>query len=639
MSSPTNGVEKLSPSDFWSPPSTDGKYRTGLVVNNSMAGGKVEFVPNEKGKRITWYGCGPTVYDSAHMGHARTYLAFDIIRRILADYFGYEIFMCMNITDIDDKIIKRSVENGVDFAALARYWEGMFFEDMKVLNVQLPDVITRVSEYVPEVLTFIEGIMKNGFAYESQGSVYFDTQAFRAASHHVYGRMEPSSVNDQAKVLEGEGELGMATEKRSPLDFALWKKAKEGEPFWSSPWGDGRPGWHIECSAMASAVLGFPIDIHSGGIDLRFPHHDNELAQSEACYNKPQWVNYFLHSGHLHIKGSKMSKSLKNFITIKQALEVFSPRSIRILTLMHRWDAPMNYSTDGESMVAAAEVDNAFLNFFGTVTAAVRGVSELSKFCQRWSDSDIRFHEKVMNTQSQIHAALSDNFDTPTALLALRSLVTDTHVYIKCKSKAPLIAKAARYVFRILKIFGVTNGSESELDYVAAGGDSEVETKLMDCLSNYRQNIRSLSKDSEAILLVKKLLQFCDSVRDNDLVEVGIQLEDMPEGPVWKKNTREELVREKERKLQEEERRKEQKAENDRLKADAKAKKEAEVKISPSDYFRVLQKDQYLNFDENGIPTVNSDGTAVSKSKRDKLIKLVEKHRIAHDAWIATQQG
>lgn len=166
-----------NPADWWTPPITERKYRTGLMVSNSMAGAKVEFIPHrQESKRVTWYGCGPTVYDAPHMGHARTYIAFDIIRRILTDYFGYDVVMCMNITDIDDKIIKRATENNVDFATLARYWEMVFFEEMKALNVKLPDIITRVSEYVPEVITFIEKIIKNGFAYESQGSVYFDTQ-------------------------------------------------------------------------------------------------------------------------------------------------------------------------------------------------------------------------------------------------------------------------------------------------------------------------------------------------------------------------------------------------------------------------------------------------------------------------------
>ncbi|KAL8435015.1 hypothetical protein ACSSS7_002773 [Eimeria intestinalis] len=289
----------------WQAPAKEGKLLTGLKVNNSMTGGKTEFIPQE-GNRINWYGCGPTVYDAAHMGHARTYVAFDVIRRILSDYFGYDVNMVMNITDIDDKIIARSQEQGVNFLELARHWEKEFFKDMQALNVLLPSVVTRVSEYVPEVLKLIEEIIDNGFAYESQGSVYFDTQRFGSDKLHTYGRMEPGSVADQSRreivivimlalvvlsrVLEGEGALGLvSSEKRHPCDFALWKKAKPDEPSWESKWGAGRPGWHIECSAMASTILPFPLDVHSGGIDLRFPHHDNELAQSEAAKNKPQW--------------------------------------------------------------------------------------------------------------------------------------------------------------------------------------------------------------------------------------------------------------------------------------------------------------------------------------------------------------
>lgn len=642
------------------------------MVNNSMAGSKVEFVPLKSGKEITWYGCGPTVYDAAHMGHARTYVAFDIIRRILNDYFGYQLFMCMNITDIDDKIIKRSNESGKDFASLARYWEGMFWKDMAALNVLLPDVVTRVSEYIPEVLDFIKGIVDNGFAYVSHGSVYFDTQAFRSSATHVYGRMEPYSVNDEARVLEGEGELGIVTQKRSPLDFALWKKAKDGEPSWDSPWGPGRPGWHIECSAMASTILGFPIDIHSGGIDLRFPHHDNELAQSEARYNKPQWVNYFLHAGHLHIKGSKMSKSLKNFITIKECLNAFSPRAIRLLTLMHRWDAPMNYSPDGESMSQSTDLDRTFVSFFGTAKSFLRDSADVERLTgelanksigdldlggllghQNWDVTDLALHEKIRSVEDQVDQALKDNFDTPAVLTALRGLVTDIHVYMKREGgvpKSPLVMKGSRFIFRMLKIFGLTNGDEVELNYVgSASGESQAEANVMDCLSNFRQEIRKTSQtllgslkrggdSAEALNLVKQLLQCCDEVRDNTLVELGIQLEDMPEGPIWKKSAREELLRERERKAAEEDRRRQQKLEAQRAQAGAKAKKEAEARIPPEQYYPTLKAESYASFDEQGIPMTTSEGSPVSKSQRDKMRKFLDKHAAVHNAWLESQQ-
>lgn len=202
------------------------------------------------------------------------------------------------------------------FRALAAHWEGEFFRDMRRLRVRDPDTLTRVTEYVPEIVAFVQRIIANGFAYAVGGSVYFDTRAFDGKDGHAYARLQPWSRGNRALLEEGEGALADAAGRRAPADFALWKASKPGEPSWPSPWGAGRPGWHIECSVMASAVLGEAMDVHSGGVDLAFPHHDNEMAQAEAYHGCPAWVNYFLHTGHLHIEGLKMSKSLKNFITI-----------------------------------------------------------------------------------------------------------------------------------------------------------------------------------------------------------------------------------------------------------------------------------------------------------------------------------
>lgn len=454
-----------------------------LKIYNSLTKTKNLFVPiDSKRRKVTWYACGPTVYDDAHLGHARNYVSTDIIRRIMKGFFKYDVRFVMNITDVDDKIIVRGrqqyllakylsgalkqhppsakirsaaleayvekslpkVSNGTPpkaikevveqkyadviagksldpsrpagddeaklkmhiktvfsateaiqlleenrleessedfknnvqdillpyldslygatidasdhaiFTNLTQKFEARFMEDVRALNCLDPDDVTRVTEYGPQIVDFVKKIEENEFGYKtSDGSVYFDIKAFEDANNS-YARLEPGSRNDQGRQADGEGKLTLqTTEKRSPSDFALWKSSRPGEPSWPSPWGEGRPGWHIECSAMASDKLGSQIDIHSGGIDLAFPHHDNELAQSEAYWlqkgeHNHQWVNYFMHMGHLSIQGSKMSKSLKNFTTIREALSrgTWTPRGLRIVFLLGNWAGPIEITED-----------------------------------------------------------------------------------------------------------------------------------------------------------------------------------------------------------------------------------------------------------------------------------------------------
>jgi cysteinyl-tRNA synthetase len=318
------------------------------------------------------------------MGHARTYVSLDIIRRICKDFLGYNVILCQNVTDVDDKIIIRSSERKIPFRELAAKYEAEFNEDMALLGVQLPDVVTRVSEYIPEIVAYIDKLVKNGIAYESKGSVYFSVSEFQKKGH-TYGKLMPEQVGNAELVAEGEGSLADANEdKRSPNDFALWKKTKDHkedgvvEPSWDSPWGPGRPGWHIECSAMSGSAFdeygGGRIDVHAGGVDLKFPHHENEIAQSEGYQGCNQWVNYWLHTGHVNIKGAKMSKSLKNFTTIRDAALQYSPRQIRFCFLLHKYNEPMDYGDN--TMTQAVNIERIFNEFFLNIKAVLRRLGQ-----------------------------------------------------------------------------------------------------------------------------------------------------------------------------------------------------------------------------------------------------------------------
>jgi cysteinyl-tRNA synthetase len=541
----------------WLAPSSGDARRTGLVVHNSLTRRRDPFVP-QQGNRVGMYICGPTVYDSAHIGHARCYVTFDVIRRILESHFQYNVHYVMNVTDIDDKIILRArrgfllaayatetaddiakivadvtthalpkyearaaaleaddpkrammeaaakemraavesppapaaeggtaadalreacadalaawldAERGATvtdhsiFASLPRKYELEFFDDLRALGVKLPDAITRVSEYVPEVVAYVEKIIDNGHAYESNGSVYFDTRHFDET--HQYAKLAPEHVSNATMRAEGEGALagaggggsgggGGGSEKRCPNDFALWKRSKDGEPAWDSPWGPGRPGWHIECSAMACDRLpGAPFDIHAGGVDLKFPHHDNEIAQAEAYYDCAQWVNYFLHAGHVHIEGLKMSKSLKNFVTIGAARAHFTPRQLRMFFLSYAWDAPMDYGIDG--MNAAIDREARFNEFFHAARETVREAREEEEAAlaagtsgstgassssaagpagghlQHWTEREVELNATLNACKDAVNTAFESNFDYPRAMSELQALVAACNRYM-----------------------------------------------------------------------------------------------------------------------------------------------------------------------------------------------------------------
>uniref|UniRef100_A0A4W2C523 Cysteine--tRNA ligase, cytoplasmic n=1 Tax=Bos indicus x Bos taurus TaxID=30522 RepID=A0A4W2C523_BOBOX len=624
----TGGGRRAQPT--WSPPA--GSEPCQLRLYNSLTRRKDVFVPQD-GRRVTWYCCGPTVYDASHMGHARSYISFDILRRVLRDYFKFDVFYCMNITDIDDKIIKRARQNflleryretqpqaaqlledvraalqpfsaklqeTVDpdkkqmlerlqhavaqaaeplegalragqagqeldgrvqalleeakdvlsdwldsmhgsevtdnsiFSELPKFWEAEFHKDMEALNVLPPDVLTRVSEYVPEIVDFVQKIVDNGYGYASNGSVYFDTVKFANTEGHSYGKLVPEAVGDQKALHEGEGDLSVSaerlSEKRSPNDFALWKASKPGEPSWPCPWGKGRPGWHIECSAMAGTLLGASMDIHGGGFDLRFPHHDNELAQSEAYFENDCWVRYFLHTGHLTIAGCKMSKSLKNFITIKDALKKHSARQLRLAFLMHSWKDTLDYSAN--TMESALQYERLLNEFFLNVKDLLRAPVEVAAQFEKWEDEETELNKSFYKKKAAVHQALCDNIDTRTVLEEMRALVGQCNLYMAARKAARrrphrvLLESIAHYLTHMLKIFGAIE-EESSLGFPigGAGTSLNLESTVMpylQVLSEFREGVRRIAREHR----VPEVLQLSDALRDNVLPELGVRLED-----------------------------------------------------------------------------------------------------------------
>jgi len=600
------------------------------------------------------------------MGHARTYLGFDIIRRILTGHFGYDVTLVMNITDLDDKIIERANEQSIPCTELSRRFEAEFHEDMQNLHVAPPDVLTRVTEYMDEIVRYIQTIVDKKLAYASNGSVYFDVAAFDASSEEMnYCKLEPEQINNAKLLAEGEGKLtqDFVGDKRSPRDFALWKRSKEGEPTWDSPWGKGRPGWHIECSVMASEIFAqiagldsaeevvhgsanhdkCKMDIHSGGVDLKFPHHDNEMAQAEAHSGCNQWVNYFVHAGHLHIKGFKMSKSLKNFITIRQALETHTARQIRLCFLLHKYNAPMDYGDN--TMSHALTMEKTFTEFFHNVKAILRNAGNLTSGPQRWNPHAKQLHLAVNTAQRNVDNALKDDFDTPTCMSALIDLVKASNLYMETTTtEYPIVTlvvrNAALYITRIFKMFGlipesagVDIGFPMSQNSASASANDDILSPILDALLTFRSSVRNGARNKD----ISQIMAQCDSFRDDVLPPLGIRLEDK-DPPVWKLADPAELMKEREQKLLEKKRKEEEKAKA----AAEKAKKDALNKLTPEDFMRQLTIDdtvlKYSKFDDStGLPTHFHDGEPLNKNQLKKANKEFQGQKKKYEKYIGTQ--
>ncbi|CCH58369.1 hypothetical protein TBLA_0A05760 [Henningerozyma blattae CBS 6284] len=750
---------KVNQPKWYKPSSPTPEETVVLKLYNTLTRSKEEFIPISKNKNVTWYSCGPTVYDSSHMGHARNYVSIDINRRILQDYFGYNINFVQNVTDIDDKIIIRARQNYLfenfmeqhssisqklldyinsalfnyinsnlndsiktipDFQtwvsnlnkeeekmknpkfpmhltasenaiiALSResipieeffklvkdvtvplldsefgstindpevfkklpaYWERQFDRDMSRLNVLPPTLTTRVSEYVPEIITFVEKIIANGYAYPSDdGSVYFDTVKFDASQNHDYAKCQPWNKGQLDLINDAEGSLtNFATgSKKSPNDFALWKNSKPGEPEWVSPWGKGRPGWHIECSVMASDIHGESFDIHSGGIDLAFPHHDNELAQSEAHFDYHQWVNYFLHTGHLHIEGQKMSKSLKNFITIEEALKTYSPRQLRLCFASVQWNNQLDFK---ESLINEIKsTETTFNNFFMNIRAFNNDYKHMMEtsleggnISKKLSTMEKDLMSYLFETEKNVHTAFCDNLSTPQVMKHLLDLVTVTNNYITKIGKdwkiEPLMA-IIKYITKILGIIGFEIRSDglgwaSTSSSSTATSNSSTEEIIMPyvkVLSKFRDDVRSMSINKTPY---QEFLKLTDVLRDVDLLNLNIAIDDRNnQSSLVKFLTDEEklkLIKFNEEKEIKEKLKMEKKLQQQKLNEEKERLRAEKAKISPKDMFKT--NENFSAWDEDGLPTKDKDGNDVTKSMLKKLKKQWEAQRKLYEEY------
>lgn len=409
-----------------------------MLVYNSQTHKKQELKPIEPGK-IRMYVCGPTVYDQIHVGNGRTFLAFDVIRRYLT-YKGYQVTFAQNLTDVDDKIINRANEQGRTPEEVAAEFSDAFIEQMHRLNVLDPDIRPRATREIPAMIEMIQGLIEQGHAYApGNGDVYFSVR-----SDPGYGCVSGRNVDE----LKVGARIEANDEKRDPLDFALWKAAKPGEPMWDSPWGKGRPGWHTECSAMVHRYLGTPIDIHGGGQDLQFPHHENEYAQACCCWHEPL-ANVWMHTGMLLINGEKMSKSLGNFFTLKEVLDKYPADAVRLLMLQTHYRSPLDFSFDRlDGAVGTLE------RIRGTV-ANLRWAAESAPQDGELNDADRALGAEVDKATAEFTRQMDDDFNTAGALAAIFGLVTAANTYLADAGEDTSTAVALRASDALAELLGV----------------------------------------------------------------------------------------------------------------------------------------------------------------------------------------
>jgi len=456
-----------------------------LRFTDSLTGEKAPFTPREEG-RVSVYWCGPTVYDDPHLGHARSTLAFDVLVRYLR-WSGYDVLAVSNITDIDDKIINRAAEEGTDEPAVATRFEASFIGQMDRLNIAHPDLRPRATEFVDRMVEVVADLVEHGMAYTTDSGVYFDVDRLDG-----YGALVGRSVDD---LRDGAGaRVEVDDDKDDPLDFALWKAAKPGEPTWDSPWGPGRPGWHIECVAMSLHLLGDGFDIHGGGDDLVFPHHENERAEALGCGRT--FARYWVHNGMVQVDGEKMSKSLDNFTTLAALLDAWDPRVLRLVVLQTHYRRTMEIGST-------------------TLDQASAALTRLDKFADRMAAADLPEAEADADAVARFREAMDDDLGSPQALAVVFDAVRDANRALDAEDDATAATLAAA-VLELSAALGLKLGSSAAPERADDG-----DTEEIDALVDRRLAARTARDFGEA-----------DRIRD-DLAARGIVLEDSPQGTSW----------------------------------------------------------------------------------------------------------
>ncbi|MBB17637.1 cysteine--tRNA ligase [Candidatus Poribacteria bacterium] len=472
----------------------------GLRIYNSLTNQIDEFIPIEDGK-VSMYNCGPTVYDYFHIGNARTFLVADIIRRYL-EYKGYQVKFVQNFTDIDDKIINRANEEGVSASQLSSRYIEAYFEDSEKLGIRPADVHPKATDHIPEIIQLIERMVDKGIAYEVDGDIYYRIHKFLD-----YGKLSNRKPED---LLSG-ARVGIDKRKENPRDFDLWKNVKPNEPSWSCPWGCGRPGWHIECSAMAIKHLGESIDIHAGGQDLQFPHHENEIAQSEVLTGKT-FARYWVHTAFLRIGGNRMGKSEQNFIFVRDALKDHSAEAIRHFLVSAHYRSPLDYNA-----TSLSDSDSA-IRRLNNCLERIGPYSELADSEVSTSDSEITRAAAEMLTNFEL--AMDEDFNTALAMGEIYKLVGHVNRFLTQEKLIQVDRVALGIAYQSLIKVCMVLGIYSELESIPNGN-----TQLVDQLMELVIDIRNDSR-------LRKDWVMADKVRDR-LHEVGIELRDTPSGTNW----------------------------------------------------------------------------------------------------------